>query len=226
MLDVAARPAAGSAHHRAHGREGLRALRGEPRAGDARTAHPRLPRHRLVHREEQPRLGAIRPDARRDARELRLRPPLAPAEHLPARAAQGGGAAPRRAGLRARAQAQRILRRRPERRRHHRARRPLQHGIARAGAARPRRCLRQCARADLLPQPRLSADPRGGEGLLPRQEACADRRGRLARVRRAGDQHRAAPRRHPDAHPRQGRAAQGRRVHRRSDGARARELHS
>ena len=37
---------------------------------------------------------------------------------------------------------------------------------------------------------------------------------------------RAAPRRHPDAHPRQGRAAQGRRVHRRSDAARARELHS
>ena len=188
MLDVAARSAAGPADHRAHGREGLRALRGEPRAGDARTAHPRLPCHRRVHGEEQPRLGAVRPHAGRDAGEFRLRPPLASAEHLPAREAQGGGAASRRAGLRARAQAQRVFRRRPERPRHHRARRPLQHGIARARAARPRGCLRQCARADLLPQPRLSAHPRRGEGLLPRQEACADRRGGLARVRRAGDQ--------------------------------------
>ena len=48
----------------------------------------------------------------------------------------------------------------------------------------------------------------------------------MPELRRAGGQHRAAPRRHPDAHPRQGRAAQGRRVHRRSDAARAREFPS
>ena len=39
------------AHHRALRRRGLRALRGEPRPGDAGAAHPRLPRHRLVRRE-------------------------------------------------------------------------------------------------------------------------------------------------------------------------------
>ena len=46
-----------------------------------------------------------------------------------------------------------------------------QHGVARARAARPRRRFRQRARPDLLPQPRLSADPRRAESLLPRQEA-------------------------------------------------------
>ena len=48
ILDVAARSAPRSADHRAHGREGLRAVGGEPRAGDAGAAHPRLPRHRRV----------------------------------------------------------------------------------------------------------------------------------------------------------------------------------
>ena len=95
---------------------------------------------------------------------------------------------------------------------------------ARARAARPRRRFRQCAHPDLLPQPRLSADPRRGEALLRRQARRADRRGRLPGLHRAGGQRRAAPRRHPDAHPRQGRAAQGRRIHRRSHAARAREL--
>ncbi len=42
--DVAARSAPGPADDRAHGREGVRTVRGEPRAGDAGAAHPRLPR--------------------------------------------------------------------------------------------------------------------------------------------------------------------------------------
>ena len=39
---------------RAHGGEGLRTVGGEPRAGDAGAAHPRLPRHRRVRRQGQP----------------------------------------------------------------------------------------------------------------------------------------------------------------------------
>ena len=53
ILDLAARPAARSADHRAHGREGLRAFGGKPRAGDARSAGARLPRHRRIRRQGQ-----------------------------------------------------------------------------------------------------------------------------------------------------------------------------
>ena len=55
VLDVAHRSAPGLAHHRALRRGRLRALRGEPRPCHAGAAHPRLPRHRLVRGEGQPR---------------------------------------------------------------------------------------------------------------------------------------------------------------------------
>ena len=89
ILDVAHRSAAGLAHHRALRRGRLRALRGEPRPGDAGAAHPRLPCHRIVHREEQPRrrLFGAQPSARPAA--LRLRAPRPSAGDLRARAAQG-----------------------------------------------------------------------------------------------------------------------------------------
>ncbi len=54
VLDVAPRSAAGPSHHRALRRAGLRAVRGEQRAGHAGAAHPRLPRHRRIHRQGQP----------------------------------------------------------------------------------------------------------------------------------------------------------------------------
>ena len=89
---------------------------------------------------------------------------------------------------------------------------------------RARGQFRQHAHPDLLPQSCLSADPRRGEAILHRQARRADRRGRLPRLHRAGGELRAAPRRHPDPHPRQGRAAEGRRIHERSRAAWAREL--
>ena len=164
VLDVAARPAPGPADHRAHGREGLRALRGEPCTRDAGAAHPRLPRDRRVHREDQPRVGgdpastaSKRPHASTMPR--LAHPPLTFAheklkvdERMPAAQAfarehklneffDGDLQGPR----------------------HRRARRPDERRAARARAARPRRRVRQCAHPDLLPQPRLSADPRRGE---------------------------------------------------------------
>ena len=50
--DMAARSATRSAVDRAHGGEWLRTVGGKPRAGDAGAAHPRLPRHRRIRRQE------------------------------------------------------------------------------------------------------------------------------------------------------------------------------
>ena len=61
ILDVAPRSAAGPADHRALRRERLRAVGGEPRPRDAGAAHPRLPRHRRVHRAGQPARHVFRP---------------------------------------------------------------------------------------------------------------------------------------------------------------------
>ena len=102
---------------------------------------------------------------------LQLCAPRASAADLCAGEAEDRRAAARRAGVRARAQAQRVPRRRPEGARHHRARRADQHAAARAVAPRPRRRFRQCPHPDLLPQPRLSADPRRAEDVLRRQDA-------------------------------------------------------
>ena len=60
ILDVAARSSPGPAHDRAHRGEGLRAVGGKPRAGDAGIAHPRLPRPRRIHRQEQSPSGILR----------------------------------------------------------------------------------------------------------------------------------------------------------------------
>ena len=67
---------------------------------------------------------------------------------------------------------------------------------ARAGAARPRRRVRRSARAAASAQRGLSAGPRGDARLLRRQARRAGGRGRPSRLHRAGDQRRAAPRRH------------------------------
>ena len=54
VADLAARPAPEPAGDRRGGEAGLRAVGGEPHAGDAGAAHPRLPRARPVHRAAQP----------------------------------------------------------------------------------------------------------------------------------------------------------------------------
>ena len=70
ILDVAARPAPRSADDRAHGGKGLRAVGGEPRAGDAGAAHPRLPRHRRIRRQEQPQGRRVRASTSSPARRV------------------------------------------------------------------------------------------------------------------------------------------------------------
>ena len=143
VLDVAARPAPRSALHRARGREGLRAVGGEPRPGDAGAAHPRLPRHRRVRRERQSPRRLFRPQPHRRAAALPIRPPRASARHLRAGAPQGRRAPAGRPRLHPRAQAQRDVAGRSRRHRHHRGRRAHQLGAARAGAARARRPVRR-----------------------------------------------------------------------------------
>ena len=54
VADLAARSAAAPAGDRAGGGAGVRAVRGQPHAGDVDAAHPRLPRLRALHREGQP----------------------------------------------------------------------------------------------------------------------------------------------------------------------------
>ena len=99
VLDVAARSAARPADHRAHGREGLRAVGGEPRAGDAGAAHPRLPRHRRVHGQGQPARRLLRPATASPARRAsntagsRIRRSIFAQERLQGRGAAAGRAA-------------------------------------------------------------------------------------------------------------------------------------
>ena len=59
--------------------------------------------------------------------------------------------------------------------------------------------VRRIAHSDLRAQRRLSAGAGGGTRVLRRQARRAGGRGGLSRLHRAGDQRRAAPRRHPDA---------------------------
>ena len=54
VADLAARPAAEPAVDRQRGEGRLRAVRGQPHAGDAAAAHPRLPRARPLRRRAQP----------------------------------------------------------------------------------------------------------------------------------------------------------------------------
>ena len=62
-------------------------------------------------------------------------------------------------------------------------------------------------------QRHLPAGARAARGVLHRQARGARRRGRPARIHRAGDRDAAAPPRRPDAAARQGHAAGGRRIH-------------
>ncbi len=96
-LHVAPRSAAGSPHHRALRRAGLRAVGGKPCAGHAGAAHPRLPRHRRVHRQGQPARRVFRAQPPARPAPLRLCAPRPSARDLRPRAPQG-----RRAGCRRR----------------------------------------------------------------------------------------------------------------------------
>ncbi len=71
----------------------------------------------------------------------------------------------------------------------------------------------------------LSAGRQGIRPFLRRQEGHPHGRGRRAGLHRAGGQHHPAPRRHPDQGARQGRAADGRRIHRRRVARWHQEIH-
>ncbi len=198
VVDVAARSAAGPAHHRAHGRGRLRAVRSDARAGDAGAAHPRLSRHRRVQDQGQPPRRQVRQGPPRRPAALRIRAAGASARHLHAGTAQDRGAAAGGAEVHPRAQAQRSHPGRSRRRRHHRHGRADQQRAARAVAARSCGSLRRLAHPDLRAQRRLSAGAGGTARVLRRQARRAGGRGRLARLHRAAGQRRTAPRRHPD----------------------------
>ena len=85
---------------------------------------------------------------------------------------------------------------------------------ARAAAARARRRLRRDRGADLRAQRHLSADRRRGRRVLPsaRRRSSWSRRASPNIIEQAL-QHDPAPPRHPDQDRRQGRAADGRRIH-------------
>ena len=197
VADLAARPTPEPAGHRRRREGGVRAVRGEPDAGDDRAAHPRLPRPRPVHRvgEPAPAVHARPGDGHAGARP---RPHHAAADELCAgaredRAALAGGGALHRG-----AEAQRVHRgggRRRERHRHRRPGRPLQHGAALARAARPGRRLRPLAGADLRHERRLPGDRERGAALRRRQARRPDRRGRPAQLHRADPGDGAPPRR-------------------------------
>ena len=168
VLDLAARPAPGPADHRAHGRAGLRALGGEPRAGDDGAARARLSRHRRVHRQGEPARRLFGQEPHRRSTRLRLWQARASAGHLLAGAAQGRGAAAGGAAIHPRPQAQRADRRRPRRDRPDRGRRPHHRRVACARAARPRRSLWGEPHSDLRAQRRLSAGARRVARVLRR----------------------------------------------------------
>ena len=138
------------------GREGLRAVRGVQYAGDARIAHPRLPR--LRH-------ASSRRDNVRPSFTLQGRAGKSAARHEPYRAAAGELSAGEgedrealagRGALRAGQQAQRVLRRRRRRHRHRHAGRHVQHDAARPRSAGACRCFRRKPRPALRPQRHLS----------------------------------------------------------------------
>ena len=208
----------------AHGREGLRALGGLEHAGDARAAHPRLPRLRLVHGQGQRRAPAFTlKDALehpvRDANRIAL-PPATYAHEKE----KIEGRWPAAVRFIAEHGLNEFFDGDAARHRHRHAGRDVQHRGARARAARPRRCVRQHPRAALRAQRHLPADRR----RVRRASAQASARilvveeGQPEFIEQAHHHH-PAPGRHPDPDRRQGHAADGRRVHRRRvrDGVRA-----
>ena len=105
---------------------------------------------------------------------------------------------------------------RPGRNRHHPARRDVQRDGARAAATGLCRRVRQEPGAALCAQRHVSVDPRGDLRVLRGQARGAGGRGRTAQLPRGSDARGTAPRRSADQGVRQGRAADGRRIHRRS----------
>ena len=212
VADVAARPAAEPAVDRQGCRRRLRAVRGQPHAGDAAAAHPRLPRARPLRRQGQPQAALLAGRGRQCA-EARYAAHRAAAGQLRARAGKGAAALAGRGALHRRARSERVLRGRQRRCRRDRAGRPLQLDAARDGTPRPGRCLWPAARAAVRDERRLPADRQRAEALLCRQARGAAGRGRPAELHRAGHCQRAAPGRAGHAADRQGRAAGRRRVH-------------
>ena len=97
VADLAARPAAEPAVDRRGGEGRLRALRGEPHAGDADAAHPRLPRARPLRRRAPTAPQRSRSTTRSTTPRARHQPHRAAAGELPARAGEGRtSAGPRR----------------------------------------------------------------------------------------------------------------------------------
>ena len=129
--------------------KGFELSESEPRAGDARAAHSRLPRHRLVHGEEQPQGRVLRRQPHDRAGQVQLQPAGASARHLSCRRSSRSSSACRQRSPSSREHKLNelfpgdlddigiIVHGRAD---HQRA--------ARAGAARPRRRLRHDARAD------------------------------------------------------------------------------
>ena len=204
----------------------LRAVGSLQHAGDAGAAHPRLPRLRPLHDqgEQAARRSRLTDALENPRRDLVAHRPAA--DDLCAREGQVGAALAGRGQVHPGQQAQRVLRRRG---------RPTSASWCRAGST-TRRCARwscigladafgDSQGPDLRAQRHLSAGRRRVRALLRRQEGDPDRRGRPARLHRAGGQHHPAPRRRADPGPRQGHAADGRRIHRRR-GARRRRANS
>ena len=221
---VASRPAPEPADHRAHGREGLRALGSLEHAGDARAAHPRLPRLRLVH-DQGECAARLHAEGRARAPDAGRQSHRAAADDLRPREGEDRRTLAGRGEVRGRERAQRVLRRRRRRHRHRPAGRDVQRRGARLGAARPCRFVRQHPRAALRAQRHLPLDRRRVRALLRRQARAPRRGGGPARIHRAGGQHHPAPGRHPDPDRGQGPIAHGRRVHRRRGARRHPPVH-
>jgi hypothetical protein len=136
--------------------------------------------------------------------------------HLRAGEAQDRSALAGRRRLHQGTQAERSIRGRHGRHRHHLPGRHVQRRDPRAAAARPGGRFRRHARADLLHERRLPDDPGGNRRLLRGQEARAGGRGRPARF--IEDAVQAALRRAEanESGSRQGHASAGGRVHGRS----------
>ena len=222
---LAARSAARARHMVRMVEHGVRAVGGVEHAGDAGAAHPRLPRARQLRLQGQlaPAVSTAQPMAEPAAFDYaRLAHP--PVTFAPGEAARSTSASRRRA-LHRRARLNELFDGRHDERRHRRAGRPLQLAGARAAAARPGRRVRRERDPDARAERHLPAGARGDRALLRRQARGARRRGRPARVHRAGHRYATLRRaRRADAAARQGPAAGGRRVHGRGAGARAREL--
>ena len=212
VADVAARPAPEPAVDRRHGEDGLRALRGLQDAGDARAAHPRLPRARPVRGEDEParRLHSF-------ARRWRPASTSAASALPPTTYAQESDKIevrwPAAVHFIEEHELNEFFAGDMQRHRHRRPGRPVQRGAALAPAARPRRRVRQVAGADLRHERRLPGDRKRGQRVRGRQARGAGRRGRAAQLHRADAGDGAAPRRLCGRAAWQGPAAARRRVH-------------